>query len=47
MQCVEEAIVNALCAAESTVGLHGNTAFALPHDRLKEILTKYNRLNSV
>ena len=44
VQCVEEAIANALCAAESTVGRDGNTAFALPHERLTEILKKYNRL---
>lgn len=44
VQCVEEAIVNALCAAESTVGRDGNTAFALPHERLREIMAKYNRL---
>ncbi len=40
----EEAIVNALLAAETMKGLNGNTAFALPHDRLREVLRKYNRL---
>ena len=40
----EEAIVNALVAAETMKGLNGNTAFALPHDRLREALKKYNRL---
>lgn len=40
----EEAIVNALVAAETMTGYDGNTAYALPHDRLKEILKKYNRL---
>ena len=44
VQCVEEAIVNALVAAETTVGRNSNTAFALPHARLVEILRKYNRL---
>ena len=44
VQCVEEGIANALCAADSTVGRNGNTAFALPHERLAEILKKYNRL---
>jgi L-aminopeptidase/D-esterase-like protein len=43
-QCVEEAIANALVAADTTVGRNGNTAFALPHARLTEILKKYNRL---
>ena len=40
----EEAIVNALVAAETMKGLNGNTAFALPHDRLRDVLKKYNRL---
>jgi len=43
----EEAIVNALLAAETMKGLNGNTAFALPHDKLKEVLKKYNRLQEV
>jgi D-aminopeptidase len=40
----EEAIVNAMLAAETMKGRNGNTAFALPHDRLVEVLKKYNRL---
>ncbi|HEX8734662.1 MAG TPA: P1 family peptidase [Pyrinomonadaceae bacterium] len=40
----EEAILNAMVAAETMKGYNGNTAYALPHDRLKEILKKYNRL---
>ncbi len=40
----EEAILNALVAAETLKGYDDNTAFALPHDRLKEVLKKYNRL---
>jgi len=43
-QATEEAILNALVAAETLKGLNGNTAYALPHDRLKEVLKKYNRL---
>lgn len=43
----EEAILNALVAAETMKGFNGNTAFALPHDRLKEILKKYNRWQEV
>jgi L-aminopeptidase/D-esterase-like protein len=43
-QATEEAIVNAMIAAETMKGINGNTAFALPHDRLREILKKYNRL---
>lgn len=43
-QAVEEAIVNALVAAETMTGINGNTVYALPHDRLREALKKYNRL---
>ena len=44
VQATEEAIINALVAAETTVGYKGNTIYALPHDRLQEALKKYNRL---
>jgi L-aminopeptidase/D-esterase-like protein len=44
VQATEEAIVNALVAAETMVGRDGHKAVALPHDRLKEVLKKYNRL---
>jgi L-aminopeptidase/D-esterase-like protein len=40
----EEAIVNALVAAETMTGINGNTVHALPHDRLREVLGKHNRL---
>lgn len=43
-QATEEAIVNALVAAETMKGYNGNTIYALPHDRLREVLKKYNRL---
>lgn len=46
-QATEEAILNAMVSAETMTGLNGNTIFALPHDRLKEILKKYNRLAEV
>jgi L-aminopeptidase/D-esterase-like protein len=44
VQATEEAVVNALVAAETMIGRDGHTAVALPHDRLREILKKYNRL---
>jgi D-aminopeptidase len=44
-QATEEAIINALVAAETMTGVNGRTMQAIPHDRLKEILKKYNRLN--
>jgi L-aminopeptidase/D-esterase-like protein len=40
----EEAIANALVAAETMTGINGNTVYALPHDRLRQALRKYNRL---
>ena len=43
VQVVEEAIINAMVAAETMEGIHGNKAYALPHDLLIEILKKYNR----
>jgi D-aminopeptidase len=46
-QATEEAILNAMVAAETMKGYKGNTVYALPHDRLKEILKKYNRLQEV
>jgi len=39
----EEAIVNALVAAETMKGVRGNTVHAIPHDRLREVLRKYGR----
>jgi L-aminopeptidase/D-esterase-like protein len=44
VQATEEAILNALAAAETLTGINGNTVYALPHDRLRKILKKYNRL---
>jgi len=44
VQATEEAIVNALVAAETMTGRDGHRVVALPHDRVKEILKKYNRL---
>jgi D-aminopeptidase len=45
-QATEEAIINALVAAETMTGVDGRTVEALPHGRLIEILKKYNRLNN-
>ena len=44
VQATEEAIVNALVAAETMVGVNGNTVPALPTDQLRQVLEKYNRL---
>jgi len=44
VDATEEAIVNAMVAAETMVGRDGNKVSALPHDRLQQVLKKYNRL---
>jgi D-aminopeptidase len=44
VQATEEAIINALVAAETMTGINSYKVFALPHTRLKEIMRKYNRL---
>jgi len=41
---VEEAEVNAMVAAETMVGRDNHKAIALPHDQLREVMKKYNRL---
>src|SRR5262245_19616332 len=43
-EATEEAILNALAMATTTVGRDGNTAYALPLDRLTAIMKKYGRL---
>lgn len=43
-QATEEAIINALVAARTMQGINNNTFYALPHERLREILRKYHRL---
>lgn len=44
-QATEESIVNAMIAAETMEGVNGNKVYAIPHDRLIEVLKKYNRIN--
>jgi L-aminopeptidase/D-esterase-like protein len=44
VQAVEEAIINAMVAAETMVGINDNKAYALPHDLVIELLKKYNRI---
>ncbi|HZI23135.1 MAG TPA: P1 family peptidase [Gemmatimonadales bacterium] len=45
IQATEEAIVNAMLAAQTMTGADDLTVYALPHDRLKSVLRKYNRLS--
>jgi L-aminopeptidase/D-esterase-like protein len=46
VQATEEAIVNALVAAEDMTGVKGHKVTALPHDGLQQVLKKYNRLSN-
>jgi D-aminopeptidase len=45
VQATEEAIINAMLAAETMTGADSIRAYALPHDRLRAALRKYNRLS--
>jgi L-aminopeptidase/D-esterase-like protein len=44
VQATEEAIINAMVAAETMTGIENHKVFALPHERLREVLKKYGRL---
>lgn len=45
VQATEEAIINAMIAATSMTGIENHHVTALPHDQLRSVLKKYNRLN--
>ncbi len=44
VQATEEAIINAMVAADTMTGIENHLVRALPHDQLRAILKKYNRL---
>jgi L-aminopeptidase/D-esterase-like protein len=44
VQATEEAIINAMVAAETMTGIENHRVRALPHDQLRAVLKKYNRL---
>ena len=44
VQCVEEAVINAMIAAETMTGMNDFTVRAIPQHELREVLKKYNRL---
>jgi L-aminopeptidase/D-esterase-like protein len=46
VQATEEAITNAMIAAETMTGADHVRVYELPEDRLREILRKYNRLEA-
>jgi L-aminopeptidase/D-esterase-like protein len=44
VQAVEEAIVNVLVSNQDMTGVDDHKVIALPHDQLRDVLRKYNRL---
>ncbi len=44
IQATEEAIINAMVAAETMEGINGNKSYALPHKIVIDILKKYKRV---
>jgi len=44
VDATEEAIVNAMVVAETMKGIDDNMVHAIPHERLRDVLKKYNRL---
>jgi len=44
IQATEEAIINALFAGKTIVGINGNKAYGLPKEKVVELLKKYNRI---
>ncbi len=44
VQATEEAITNAMVAAETMEGINGNKAYGLPHKLVIDALKKYNRI---
>jgi D-aminopeptidase len=44
VEATEEAIANAMVAATDMTGINGHHVRALPHDQLRAVLAKYNRL---
>jgi L-aminopeptidase/D-esterase-like protein len=45
VQATEEAVVNAMIAAETMTGADNHRVRAIPHDQLRAVLKKYNRLS--
>jgi len=44
VQATEEAVINAMIAAQDMKGINDHLVPALPHEKLREVLRKYNRL---
>jgi D-aminopeptidase len=43
VEATEEAVVNALMKGETMTGINGNTVYALPYDKLRQVMAKYGR----
>jgi D-aminopeptidase len=46
VEATEEAIANALVAAETMTGRDGHVAYRLPHDRLVEVMRRHHRIRA-
>ena len=44
VQSTEEAVLNAMIAAQTMQGLYGNKVYAISHERIREILHRHHRL---
>lgn len=44
VQATEEAVINAMVAAETMTGIENHKVIGLPHEQLRAVLKKYNRL---
>jgi D-aminopeptidase len=46
VEATEEAVINAIIAAETMIGRDDNVVLALPHDELREVMRRYGRLTT-
>ena len=44
VQSTEEAVINAMVAAQDMTGIDNHHVSALPHEKLRQVLRKYQRL---
>ncbi|WP_259089957.1 DmpA family aminopeptidase [Mucilaginibacter dorajii] len=42
VESVEESIINAMIAAKTMTGINGNTVYAIPHDKLMQVINSYS-----
>jgi L-aminopeptidase/D-esterase-like protein len=41
VEATEEAVINAMMKADTMTGINGNTVYALPYDRLRDVMSTY------